>query len=113
MINKNAIVEGLERALADGASIKEMLMNPDSFADTYGIVNKAAFVKGVNDASTFVPEETYHLFEKNPFVTDETRKLFNNLESSNLDNSKTLPVTVATLTLALTAAVVAAKLVKK
>ena len=113
MINENSIIEELEHALADGGTIKEMLMNPGSFADKYGIVNKAAFVKGVNDASAYVPEETYYLFEKNPLVSDETRKLFDSLESSNLDSSKTLPVTVATLVLALTAAVVAAKLVKK
>ncbi len=113
MIIETKISEKLQQAFENGGSVKEMLMNPEIFAEKYGIEDKDSFVSGVTEASSYVPEETYHLFANNPFVKDDTRKLFKNLETTDFDNSKTLPVTVATLVLALTAAVVAAKLVTK
>lgn len=113
MIQDTHFEKTLGDIFAGGADINELLSNPEAFAEKHNITDKETFVKGVERAADFVPEEAYTLFQRNPFVTEETKKMFQKMECSTFDDSKVLPVTIATLVLALTAAVVAAKLVKK
>jgi len=103
----------LENIFKNDVSIEDLQISPQKFAEKHDIQNKKEFVRGVKLAAEIVPKEAYELFKKNPFMKKETKLLFSKMEKTSIDDSKILPMTLTVLALALTAGVVAVKLIKK
>jgi hypothetical protein len=107
MENKQKIAEKLQEILNDNEAINELLLNPRAFAEKNGIEDKDSFVKGVDIATNYIPDEALSLIQKNPYAKLETKEMFRKYEQVNINDSQTVPVTVMTVVVALTIAVAA------